>query len=417
MLVAIDLNGPWLKIPRQVATWVTNGIYSAVNAPGRWIVRSSLYIQDRQQLLDGNADLESQLQDLNVRVQRTEALYAENSELRQLLALTQHPSELVFIPSELSAVISVAGRNEILINRGTTHGVLDGMAVIDTTGVYGQVVEALPYTSRVILITDQRLAVPVRVQRSGVNAVVVGVGNSKDLVLEHADITADIEEGDLLVASGLAEVYPYGYPVGIVTSVEPEASGVETHVVVEPMASMHRRNWLLVVTNGKSDEVGVAITLTAALLLAMLELPRFAPEFLRGLNADLALLVCYYWATNPSARISLILPWSFGFFFDVLYAEPLGLNGLIYSIVVFAGLNIPSRSNRPILGYQLLGLLLLVIFAETTRLIAMQYVEFPVETSILSTVMSIVATLFLWFIVVFVLDRLVADDSSNVSFS
>ncbi len=165
------------------------------------------------------------------------------------------------------------------------------------------------------------------------------------------------------------------------------------------------------------NNVGVAVTLAIALLLTMLELPPFLPEVLKHFRADMALLVCYYWATNRPEQISLVVPWSFGFLFDALHAEPLGLNGLILSIVVFVGLNIPNRSNRPIVGYQLLGLFVLVIFAQITRLIAMQFVEFPVEVSILSTVWSIVATLVIWFVVVLVLDRLVANESASVSFS
>lgn len=251
----VDLNGRFLHSPRQVATWITNGLYAVVNTPSRWLERSTLYVQDRQQLLDRYDSRESEIQDLAVQVQRTEALHAENSELRQLLELTQQQSELTFVPAELSAVNLRAGRNEIVINRGETHGVRDGMAVIDSAGVYGQIVEALPYTSRIILITDQRLPVPVRVQRTGLNAVAVGVGNSAELVLEHADVTADIQQGDLLVASGLGGVYPFGYPVGVVTSIEPDAAGVEARVIVEPSATMHRRNWLLVVTGGTSSEV------------------------------------------------------------------------------------------------------------------------------------------------------------------
>ncbi|MCY4142334.1 MAG: rod shape-determining protein MreC [Gammaproteobacteria bacterium] len=254
-LVVVDLNGRFLHTPRQVATWVTNGLYAIVNTPSRWIERSSLYFQDRQRLLDRYDNRESEIQDLAVQVQRTEAIHAENSELRQLLALTQHETELAFVPAELSAVNSRAGRNEIVINRGQTHGVRDGMAVIDSSGVYGQIVEALPYTSRVILITDQRLPVPVRVARTGLNAVAVGVGNSTELVLEHADITADIQVGDQMIASGLGGIYPVGYPVGVVTAIEPDAAGVEARVTVEPSATMHRRNWLLVVTSGSTNEV------------------------------------------------------------------------------------------------------------------------------------------------------------------
>ncbi len=166
-----------------------------------------------------------------------------------------------------------------------------------------------------------------------------------------------------------------------------------------------------------NDNRSVAFTLAIALMLAMIELPAGAPAYLTYWEPDFALLVCYYWATNPTSRIALVVPWVFGFLFDVLNAEPMGLNGLIYVIVAYVGLNIPSRSNRPIVGYQLLGLLAVVIISKVLRLIVMQFGEFPVAVSLLGVLYSTIVTLVVWFIVVLVMDRWVAEDRARVSFS
>ncbi len=254
VLVVFDVNTRFLDMPRQVVTWATNSAYAVMNAPGQWISRASLYLQDRNEILGRIEDREQKYLDLEVQSQRLESLINANAELRQALALVQSEPQLQYVIAELSGTVSVSGRNEIFINRGTQHGVRSGMAVIDASGVYGQVVEALLHTSRVILIIDRRIAVPVQIQRSGLNAVATGAGNSRQLVLEHAEITSDIEEGDLLVASGLGDVYPFGYPVGIVIKIEPDASGVEVHVIAEPSASIHRRKSLLVVVGGQIRE-------------------------------------------------------------------------------------------------------------------------------------------------------------------
>lgn len=165
------------------------------------------------------------------------------------------------------------------------------------------------------------------------------------------------------------------------------------------------------------NNVGFALSLALALILSMLELPQFAPNFLTYLTPNFALLICYYWATNLPAHFSVVVAWLFGFLFDALYAEPFGLNGLILSIVILVGFNLPERSNRPILGYQLAGLLVLVIFAEIVRLIIFQFVEFPVQGSIIEIPWSIVASLAFWPIVVVVLDRWTSVDDSSVDFS
>lgn len=165
------------------------------------------------------------------------------------------------------------------------------------------------------------------------------------------------------------------------------------------------------------NNIGFALTLVLALVLTMLDLPHFAPAFLTYFTPNFALLVCYYWATNSPTDFSVVVAWLFGFLLDALHAEPFGLNGFILCVVVLVGLNLPRRSNRPILGYQLLALFVLVIFSEIVRLIVMQFVEYPVRGSIMAIPWSVVASLAFWFIVVVVLDRWIVVDDSNVSFS
>lgn len=165
------------------------------------------------------------------------------------------------------------------------------------------------------------------------------------------------------------------------------------------------------------NNVGFSISLVVALVLTMIDLPHFAPDVLTYFTPNFALLVCYYWATNLPTNFSVLVAWLFGFLFDVLYAEPFGLNGLILCVVVLVGLNLPRRSNRPIVGYQLLGLLGVVIFAEIVRLIVMQFVEYPVQGLIVLMPWSIVASLAFWFVVAVILDRWIYVEDTDVSFS
>ena len=164
------------------------------------------------------------------------------------------------------------------------------------------------------------------------------------------------------------------------------------------------------------NNVGFALSLVVALVVSMVDLPHFAPVVLTYFTPNFALLVCYYWATNSPTDFSVVVAWLFGFLFDALYTKPFGLNGLILCVVVLVGLNLPRRSNRPIVGYQLLGLFALVIFAEIVRLIVMQFVEYPVQGSIVVMPWSILASLAFWFVVVVVLDRWIFVEESNVSF-
>lgn len=246
--VSLEYFTNWVNHPRQFATWVTLGVQRVANGYEEIISFSSNYLSDRNELLSRNKELESTVQQLSARNSQLRALEESNVELRELLGIRLQEPSISYVIAELAAPIVSPARDEITVNRGRAHGVTEGSAVLDASGVFGQVVEVLPYTSRVLLVTDKRIAVPVRVERSGLHAVLTGVGDSKHLTLEHTEVTADVTEGDLLIASGLGGTYPYGYPVGVVTTLEFDESGVAIRVSVEPFAKLHRRRFIMIVT-------------------------------------------------------------------------------------------------------------------------------------------------------------------------
>jgi len=133
------------------------------------------------------------------------------------------------------------------VNKGELDGVYKGQPVLDAQGLMGQVIEVLPYTSRVILIADSNHAIPVQVNRNGVRAIAVGSGQLNELVLIYVPDTADIKAGDMLVSSGLGNRFPQGYPVGVIKSVEHDPGEPFAIVSAEPSAYLDRSRHLLLV--------------------------------------------------------------------------------------------------------------------------------------------------------------------------
>jgi rod shape-determining protein MreC len=111
----------------------------------------------------------------------------------------------------------------------------------------GQVVELMPYTSRVLLLTDSTHSIPVQVNRNGLRAIASGTGNPERLELRHVADTADIKEGDLLVSSGLGQRFPAGYPVATVKEVIHDSGQPFAIVRAVPTAALNRSRYLLLV--------------------------------------------------------------------------------------------------------------------------------------------------------------------------
>ncbi|MCY1180348.1 rod shape-determining protein MreC [compost metagenome] len=119
--------------------------------------------------------------------------------------------------------------------------------MLDARGLMGQVVEVMPYTARVLLLTDTTHSIPVQVNRNGLRAIASGTGNPERLELRHVADTADIKEGDLLVSSGLGQRFPAGYPVATVKEVIHDSGQPFAIVRAVPTAALNRSRYMLLV--------------------------------------------------------------------------------------------------------------------------------------------------------------------------
>jgi rod shape-determining protein MreC len=105
-------------------------------------------------------------------------------------------------------------RQRLVIDQGDRAGLYRSQAIVDATGLVGQLVRVGPFSAEVMLISDPGHAVPVEILRNGVRTVAEGTGNEDELRLSLLPATADVKAGDSIVTSGLGGVFPAGIPVG-----------------------------------------------------------------------------------------------------------------------------------------------------------------------------------------------------------
>lgn len=214
----------------------------------------------RTTLQEENSRLRNEALILKQKVQQMVSLRAENNRLRELLNTSEQLDDSVLV-AELIGVDPDPYTHHIILNKGASHGVFVGQPILDAQGLMGQVVEVLPYTSRVLLLADSNHAIPVQVSRNGVRAIAVGAGKLDELVLIYVPDTADIKAGDHLVSSGLGSRYPKGYPVGEITSVEHDPGEPFAFVRAKPAAYLDRSRYVLLVFSKESELPQVQVTL------------------------------------------------------------------------------------------------------------------------------------------------------------
>lgn len=219
-------------------------IQYSVNAPIKlvhWIVSS---VTTEQQLLADNARLRAHELLLESKLQKLLALEKENAQLRELLKTTSRIGGNVVV-AQLIAVNLDPTLQQILVDKGKSDHLYVGQPVLDAYGVMGQVVSVDPLTSKVMLITDPKSAVPVRDYRNGIRSVAVGLGSSSKLALINVPDTSDIKVGDLFVSSGMGLRFPVGYPVGVVSELSHTPGKRFSTIVLEPSAHLNRAHQVL----------------------------------------------------------------------------------------------------------------------------------------------------------------------------
>ncbi len=207
-------------------------------------------LHSQHSLLEKNANLTAEMIILKSQLQKEAAIESENQQLRELLKSTNQSVDWVSV-AQLLAVSLEPFVHQVVINKGTNYNVFVGQPVLDSFGVMGQVMQVGPLTSRVLLLTDPKSAIPVQDRRNGIRAIAVGDAQTGMLRLQNVITTADLQQGDQLITSGLGERYPFGYPVGTIVSIDRSAGNQFAEIIVKPSAHLDRSHLVLLIWTPK----------------------------------------------------------------------------------------------------------------------------------------------------------------------
>jgi rod shape-determining protein MreC len=244
-LMFADTRFRYLEGLRQAVAVVLYPVQRAVQLPGDALAWAGAYFASKRDLTDDNTALRKELVTLTQGAQELARVQDENAQLRSLLELSQR------YPGAATAVeVLYTGRDpfsqKVFVNRGSDAGIAAGFAVIDGTGVVGQVTRVYPAMAEVTLVTDKDHAVPVRIERSGVRSVFFGAGAGRLPELRFIAPNADIRPGDRLLTSGIDGTYPAGLAVGQVETVDRDPGQMFARIAVRPLAGADRSTHLLV---------------------------------------------------------------------------------------------------------------------------------------------------------------------------
>ena len=204
-----------------------------------------------------NDALKRQLDAAQVSAQELRALADRTRGLETLLELRQK-TPLKTTGAEIIGAAAMSDFRTLTIDKGTRDGLRSDMSVIAPAGVVGRVVVPSPRSAKVQLLIDRNAAAGAIIERSRSQGVVVG-GGDDHLQMENVSEGADIAVGDLVVTSGIEGIYPKGFVIGKVESVERSGGGYK-RIIVKPAVDFKTIEEVLVVltpTPAKETDDGV----------------------------------------------------------------------------------------------------------------------------------------------------------------
>ena len=235
-LIFIDSRFQTLELLRQGVSLFTHPVQQLAHAPVEYLQDTGNSFVSIKNLQDENNRLKrAQLDGLDTLL-RTRHLEAENERLRKLLDVKNRQKANGRVAQILYAARDPYSR-KVIVDKGQQDKIIAGQPVVDDAGIVGQVTRVFPFVSEITLVTDKDQAVPVQVVRNGLRSVVFGLGNGQ-LELRFMPANADVQNGDLLVTSGLDGIFLSGFPVARVVHIERDTSYSFARIYCVPVAGV-----------------------------------------------------------------------------------------------------------------------------------------------------------------------------------
>jgi rod shape-determining protein MreC len=235
-LLVVDARYHTLDLLRQAVSMFTHPLQQVAHAPAQAASSAGEFFISAGRLQEENAQMKHAQLEASVTLLRTQQLETENQRLRRLLNVKERQQASGQVTQILYAARDPFARR-IVVDKGQQDKIVAGQPVVDDAGIVGQVTRVFPFVSEVTLITDKDQAIPVQIVRNGLRSVVFGLGNGQ-LELRFMPANADVQNGDMLVTSGLDGIFLPGFPVAKVIHIERDTSYSFARIYCLPVAGV-----------------------------------------------------------------------------------------------------------------------------------------------------------------------------------
>lgn len=201
-----------------------------------------------------NAILRKIIDELKWERMNLQEMAIENERLRSLLNFKREVSTNL-LPARVIGEDPSGWSQIVIIDRGSSDGISEGMAVVTADGIVGQIHYSSRQGSKVLLVIDPTSEVGSIVQETRTRGIVEGLARDSCL-LKYVQRHQEIARGDRVVTSGLDGIFPKGLHVGTVSFVDGQLEGLFQYVEIKPFVDFNKLEEVFVVMTRPDEEGG-----------------------------------------------------------------------------------------------------------------------------------------------------------------
>ena len=255
-LPLISINMEQKKIQNiwfaQPLSYIAEGFQSLFSSLSLGVKSTTAEYVNLLNIKKENARLKTELSEMKTKLNLFNENVIENERLKTILDF-QKNTKMTLVPAQVIGRDLLPDHKTITINKGTKHGLKHLQAVLTVSGAVGYVFKPNEKTSHVMLITDRYSVVDAVIQKTRAHGILEGTSKESG-ILQYIDRTEDVKAGDLIVTGGIDNIFPKGFPLGVVTDVERKTKSATLAVDIKPIVDSNKIEEVFVVLNAANED-------------------------------------------------------------------------------------------------------------------------------------------------------------------
>ena len=239
-----------------VAGYVFVPMQKGINSAGSWISSKANDFKTLGEVLQENKELQKQVDDLTVELNKTKLEQYELDNYRELLDLDKQYADYDKVAANVIAMDGTNWFSTFTIDKGKKQGIAKGMNVIAGKGLVGIVTDVGPNYAKVRSIIDDSSKVSAMVTTTEDNFIVSGSLQSMNdrKVIGFTDLKDEDDEvmlGDPVVTSYVSDQYQQGILIGYVATIEKNSNNLTKSGTITPVVDFEHMENVLVILDLK----------------------------------------------------------------------------------------------------------------------------------------------------------------------